>query len=151
MTIKLQSSLAAQIRSLVGVVVAIPVVALIGYPLYHLSLSEARRELADLPQDLILVLISEAIAVPLYLLGWHRWARARYWLVTDEGIELTGPGLKTFSLRWDQVKSLTEEEGMVTLLPREGGRVHRIRRVDPTLAAAAVARFNAHIVPPGAN
>jgi hypothetical protein len=142
MTIKLQSSLAAQIRSLVGVVVAIPVVALIGYPLYHLSLSEARRELADLPQDLILVLMAEAIVVPLFLLIRHRWARSRYWLVSDAGIEVVGPGARTALLRWAAVKSLTAEGGTVTLLPCEGGAVHRLLWVDSKSAAAALQTFS---------
>ena len=142
MTIKLQSSLAVQFRGLVGAMAAIPVVALIGYPLYHLSLSEARRELADLPQDLILVLMAEAIVVPIFLLIRHRWARSRYWLVSDEGIEVVGPGVRTVVLRWAAVKSLTAEGGTVTLLPCEGGAVHRLLWVDSKSAAAVLQMFS---------
>jgi hypothetical protein len=142
MAIKLQSSMAVQFRGLVGAMAAIPVVALIGYPLYHLSLSEARRELADLPQDLILVLIAEAIVVPFLLLIRHRWARSRYWLVSDDGIEVVGPGTRTALLRWAAVKRLTAEGGTVTLLPCEGGAVHRLLWVDSKSAAAALQTFS---------
>lgn len=134
--------MAVQFRDLVGAMVAIPVAALIGYPLYHLSLSEARRELADLPQDLILVLIAEAIVAPLFLLMRHRWARSRYWLVSDEGIEVVGPGARTVVLRWAAVKSLTAEGGTVTLLPCKGGVVHRLLWVDSKSAAAALQTFS---------
>jgi hypothetical protein len=134
--------MAVQFRGLLGAMVAIPVVALIGYPLYHLSLSEARRELADLPQDLILVLMAEAIVVPIFLLIRHRRARSRYWLVSDDGIEVVGPGARTVVLRWAAVKSLTAEGGTVTLLPCEGGAVQRLLWVDSKSAAAALQMFS---------
>jgi hypothetical protein len=141
MTIELRPCFATLLRPMVGALVAVPLVVLVVYPLYYLSLPDARQMIADLPQDLTLVLIGEAIAVPIFLWGWHRRARSRYWLVSDEGIEFMEHGHRVHQLAWAEVEKLSAAGDTVTLLARSPRKVHRLRFVRRLSAAAAVAAF----------
>jgi hypothetical protein len=138
MTLKLQTGWAALARPLMGVLVALPLMVLVVYPFYYLSLPESRQSVADLPQDLLLVLLAEACAVPLFWLCWGGWARTRYWLVTDEGVEVvtrSGPKRK---VGWAGVETLRAEGGTVTLLIRGDRRAQRMRFVKAARAREAV-------------
>ncbi len=60
-----------------AVMVALPLVFLVIYPLGYLVLPETSARLADLPQDLIILVLIEAVIVPLsgvwiYLRARHR-------------------------------------------------------------------------------
>ena len=59
------------------VMVVIPMVFLAAYPLVYLMLPESFKRLADLPQDLSLVLLFDGIVIPLSAFWLYRRARAR--------------------------------------------------------------------------
>ena len=58
------------------VMVLLPVVFLVGYPLVYLVLPETTARLADLPQDLLLFVLLDAGLVP--LIGVWFYFRARH-------------------------------------------------------------------------
>lgn len=58
-----------------SVMVALPLIFIVIYPVVYLMLPEAMARLADLPQDLIMVLLVDIILVPVCG-GWLYW-RAR--------------------------------------------------------------------------
>ncbi len=59
------------------VMVVIPMAFLAVYPLVYLVLPESFKRLADLPQDLSLVLLFDGIVIPLSAFWLYRRARAR--------------------------------------------------------------------------
>lgn len=66
-----RASLTVLIRRLIAAMVAIPIGVIVLYPWYYLILPESRQILADLPQDLLLILTGEAILAPVILLVWY--------------------------------------------------------------------------------
>lgn len=60
----------------VAVMVALPLVFVVVYPLVYLVLPESTARLADLPQDLLVFLLVEGVVVP--VAGVWLYSRARH-------------------------------------------------------------------------
>jgi hypothetical protein len=136
MRIELHPCFTALLGPMVGGLVAVPMALLVLYPLYYLSLPEARQRVADLPQDLILVLLGEALLAPLLLLVWHWRTRIRYWLVSDDGITLIERGQPRRKMDWSDIDTLQVEGRTVTLLTRPDRRRYTMHFVNESQAAA---------------
>lgn len=67
--------------------VAMPLVFIVVYPFVYMVLPETMARLADLPRDLAIFLLIEAVLVPLF--GIRIYLRARH-AVSEKGIGETG-------------------------------------------------------------
>lgn len=139
MTVELRPRLIDAFRSVVRILLVVSTVALVGYPLYYLSLTASRQMLADLPQDLILVFLAGTLLVP-SAVGWS-YVRHRTvcWIVSEQGVEVLRHGLVQERIGWDRISGLEWRCGAMMLRFRSQRRPMRLPFIDPTLGAEAAA------------
>ena len=121
-----------------GLLFAIPVLGLAVYPLYYLSLPPAWQSIADLPQDLSLLLLFAGGLVPVLVGLAYARERRRRWHLTTAGITLLCHGRSVRQVAWDEVACLDYRGRGLYLRLRDGSAPLRLRFVRRADAAAAV-------------
>ncbi len=137
MTIELRAMPGAVFKRMVSLALILPAGGLVLYPFYYLSLPAGWQALADLPQDLLLILIGEAVALPAVLLALYARERRWRWRLSATGVEVIRNGVRERTLAWTEIASLDVRGDTVRLRTQGKGSALRIRFVDRAAATAA--------------